>query len=394
MRLWQRKGLDVRALLCHRTQSLAGARKPALPYIGGLSHRNAAMHHPSRQNRTLLLLLAIVTLAFAAILWPFNGAVFWGVVLAILFAPLHRRLLRHMPGRPNLAALLTLGLCLLVVILPMAVISVSLVQEAGAAYERVRSGQLNYGAYLQQMLAALPAWVREALDRFHLTSMAELQARLAAVGAQASQFLATKALDVGQNTLQFIVSFGVMLYLLFFLLRDGTRLAARIREAIPMDESHKSQLSRKFTTVIRATVKGNIAVAAAQGALGGLIFWILDIQGPVMWGVLMAFLSLLPAVGASLIWGPVAIYFLATGATWQGVVLIAYGVCVIGLVDNVLRPLLVGKDTKMPDYVVLISTLGGMALFGLTGFVIGPVIAALFMATWDLFSPPGENRQD
>jgi len=140
--------------------------------------------------------------------------------------------------------------------------------------------------------------------------------------------------------------------------------------------------------VIRATVKGNIAVAATQGALGGLIFWVLGIQGPVLWGVIMAFLSLLPAVGASLIWGPVTLYFLATGATWQGITLALYGVGVIGLVDNLLRPLLVGKDTKMPDYVVLISTLGGMALFGLTGFVIGPVVAALFMATWDLYSPP------
>lgn len=104
----------------------------------------------------------------------------------------------------------------------------------------------------------------------------------------------------------------------------------------------------------------------------------------------MGFLSLLPAVGAGLIWAPVAIYFLLTGATIKGVVLIAFGVLVIGMVDNVLRPILVGKDTKMPDYVVLISTLGGMALFGLNGFVIGPLIAALFMASWDLFSPPEE----
>ena len=350
------------------------------------------MNPSTLQSRTLLLLLTAVTLAFGAILWPLNGAIFWGVVLAILFTPLHRRLQRRMPRQRNLAALATLGICLVIVILPVTLIGASLVQEASVAYERASSGQLNFGAYLQQVLAALPPWALELLDRFHLTTRAELQARLTAIGAQASQFLATKALDVGQNTLQFVVSFGVMLYLLFFLLRDGTRLAARVREAIPLDARHKEQLALKFTTVIRATVKGNIVVAAAQGALGGLIFWVLDIQGPVMWGVLMAFLSLLPAVGASLIWGPVAIYFLATGAVWQAVALTAYGVCVIGLVDNVLRHVLVGKDTKMPDYVVLISTLGGMALFGLTGFVIGPVIAALFIAAWDLFAPHGESH--
>src|SRR5690606_38098041 len=144
--------------------------------------------------------------------------------------------------------------------------------------------------------------------------------------------------------------------------------SARLREAIPLSGTIKLHLLRKFTTVIRATVKGNIAVAASQGVLGGLIFYVLGIQGPVLWGVVMAFLSLLPAIGGGLVWGPVAIYFLVTGEVWQGVALVLYGVLVIGMVDNVLRPLLVGKDTKLPDYVVLISTLGGMSLFGLNGF--------------------------
>src|SRR5690606_13847821 len=132
-------------------------------------------------------------------------------------------------------------------------------------------------------------------------------------------------------------------------------------------------------------VKGNIVVAATQGMLGGLIFWALGIQGALLWGVIMAVLSLLPAVGAALIWLPVAIYFLATGAIWQGIVLILFGVLVIGLVDNILRPILVGKDTKIPDYVILISTLGGLSVFGLNGFVLGPLFAALFIACWDLF---------
>ncbi|RZJ49659.1 MAG: AI-2E family transporter, partial [Acidovorax sp.] len=301
-------------------------------------------------------------------------------------------LLRRMPRRTNLAALSTLALCLVIVILPMTAITISLIQEATVVYERMRSGQLNFGLYLQQIISALPSWAVNLLERLNLTSVTELQDKFSSVAVQASQFVAAQALSIGQNTLEFVVSFGIMLYLLFFLLRDGNRLALRIGQATPLDEAHKRQLVDKFTTVIRATVKGNIVVAASQGALGGLIFWILGIQGPVLWGVLMAFLSLLPAVGAGLIWLPVAIYFLATGAVWQGVVLIAYGVFVIGLVDNVLRPILVGKDTKMPDYVVLISTLGGMALFGLTGFVIGPVIAALFIATWDLFAPSAGNR--
>lgn len=344
------------------------------------------MTNPTLQNKAFVLLLVSVSLAFAAILWPLYEAVFWGVALAILFMPLHRRVLLRMRGRPNLAAFSTLLLCLVVVILPMTLISISLVQEATQVYERLRSGQLDFGAHFQQVIAALPAWAVGLLDSLDLTSVAALQHKLATVSVQASQLIATRALNIGQNTLQFVVSFGVMLYLLFFLLRDGPLLGARVRQAIPLDEKHKHDLSSKFITVIRATLKGNLMVAATQGLLGGFIFWALGIQGPVLWGVLMAFLSLLPAVGAGLIWGPVAIYFLATGALWQAAVLTAFGVGVIGLVDNILRPILVGKDTKMPDYVVLISTLGGMTLFGLNGFVIGPVIAALFMASWDLVS--------
>ena len=320
--------------------------------------------HPL-QNKAFLLLLAIVSVAFGAILWQFHGAIFWGIVLAILFTPLHRKILQRMPRRENLAALCTLGLCMVMVILPMTLIGVSLIQEATAIFERVKSGQLNFGAYVQQVVAALPAWVTQLLERLNLTTLAELQQKLSSVAVQASQFLASQAVRIGQNTLEFLVGFGIMLYLLFFLLRDGRALALRINHATPLDNDHKRKLVSKFTTVI----------------------WILGIQGPVLWGVLMAFLSLLPAVGAGLIWVPVAIYFLATGAIWQSAVLTLFGVFVIGLVDNVLRPILVGKDTKMPDYVVLISTLGGMALFGLTGFVIGPVIAALFMACWDLFAP-------
>lgn len=344
------------------------------------------MNSSSLQSKAFILLLVTVSVAFAAILWPFYEAVFWGVALAILFAPLHKLLLRRMPRRHNLAALATLALCLVVVILPMTLLSISLLQEATHIYERLRSGQLDMGAYFQQIVAALPTWASAALDRLGLASVAALQEKLSTVAVQASQFIAPRALNIGQNTFQFLVSLGIMLYLLFFLLRDGSALTTRIRQAIPLEEGHKRSLSQKFTTVIRATLKGNLAVAATQGLLGGFIFWALDIQGAVLWGVLMAFLSLLPAVGAGLIWVPVAVYFFATGALWQAATLTAFGVVVIGLVDNILRPILVGKDTKMPDYVVLISTLGGISIFGLSGFVIGPVIAALFMATWDLFS--------
>ena len=346
------------------------------------------------QQKTFLALLIAVSIAFFWILLPFYGAVFWGAVLAILFSPFYRRLRAGMHGRANLAALLTLLLCLLIVIFPLTLITVSLVREVNQVVELMRSGQIDFGAYFLQIINALPNWVVDILDRYELGTLTELQQRLSEVALQGSQLFASQALNIGQNTFHFLVSFAIMLYLLFFLLRDGSTLSARIRDAIPLSDEHKRNLVSKFTTVIRATVKGNIVVAVTQGALGGIIFAILGIQGALLWGVLMAFLSLLPAVGAGLIWVPVAIYFLVTGSIWQGVVLIAFGVLVIGLVDNILRPILVGKDTKMPDYVVLISTLGGMALFGLNGFVIGPLIAALFIAAWDLLTTSKDVRTD
>ncbi|WJN57113.1 AI-2E family transporter [Pseudomonas sp. SO81] len=337
------------------------------------------------EHKAFLALLVAVTLAFAWILLPFYGALFWAVVLAVLFAPLQRRLALRIGGRGNLSALITLCVCLLVAILPVIVITLMLVNEGAAVYQRIEAGELDVGAFVAQGKDMLPQAIQRQLDRLGLGNFDGLRDRVARGALEGSQFLATKAFAIGQNTFEFVVGFFVMLYLLYFFLRDGPELVRTVRSAVPLAEGLKRRLQIKFTRVVRATVKGNIAVAVVQGALGGLIFWVLGISSPLLWGVLMAFLSLLPAVGCGLVWGPVAFYLLARGELWQGVTLILFGVLVIGLVDNLLRPILVGKDTRMPDYVVLISTLGGLTLFGLNGFVIGPLIAALFIASWDLY---------
>jgi predicted PurR-regulated permease PerM len=344
------------------------------------------MNHPEIQAKTFLLLLVLVTVAFGWILMPFFGAIFWGAVLAILFAPFHRKVLARMNNRPVLAACATLSICLVLVILPIILIAVSLVNEGTAVYQKVESGQINLRAELSNVFNALPAWVHSIMDRLGVDSLVLLQERISNAALQGSKLIATHMLSIGMNAFDFIVGFFVMLYLLFFLLKDGPALASRIQRAIPLSADNKKNLFEKFTTVTRATVKGNFLVAAAQGAMGGLAFWALGVQAPVLWAVVMAFLSLLPAVGAAIVWVPVALYFLVTGAILKGVILVAVGVLVIGLLDNVLRPILVGKDIKMPDYLVLISTIGGMALFGLNGFVIGPMVAAMFLAMWDIFS--------
>ena len=335
-------------------------------------------------DKTFLILVIAISIAFAFVLWPFFGGIFWATVLAIIFAPLHRWLTDRMGRRRTPAALATVAIILLIVILPAAAITAALVRESIGVYARIQSGELDFARMFDQVWAVLPSWMTRALQALGLTELGDLQLKLSEGLSKGLQFFATRAYSIGQNAFAFVVGFFVMLYLLFFLLRDGAALLMRIRDATPLEESVKLELASKFTTVIRATVKGNFVVAIAQGALGGLIFFLLGINAALLWAVLMAFLSLLPAVGSALVWFPAALYLLATDATWQGIVLLAYGALVIGLVDNVLRPILVGRDTKMPDYVVLVTTLGGMAIFGINGFVIGPVIAAMFIAVWHI----------
>jgi predicted PurR-regulated permease PerM len=338
------------------------------------------------EHRGFLLLLVAVTLAFAWVLSPFYGAILWAIVVAVIFAPVHRRLLRSMQGRPSLAAAISVLIIIAIVLLPLAIVMTSLAQEAADLFAKIKSGEYNLGSYLQRVVDALPAWATGLLERLHITDFAALRDKLASGLMTGGQVLAPQALSIGLNTFEFVIGLGIMLYLLFFLLRDGRALAEQIMEAIPLHGDRKAALFARFADVVRATVKGSILVAIAQGALGGIAFWFLGIHAPLLWAALMAFLSLIPAVGSALVWVPVAIYFLATGAIWQGLGLILYGVIVIGLVDNLLRPFLVGKDTKLPDYVVLISTLGGIQVFGLNGFVIGPLIAAMFMVSWEIFS--------
>ena len=346
------------------------------------------------EHQGFLLLLVVITLAFAWVLQPFYGAILWAIVVAVLFAPVYRRLLARMGDRRSLAAAVTLLIVIAIVILPLTMVATSLIQEATGLVTKIQSGEYNFGNYLQQILDALPGWAKGLIERFNLTDFSGLREQLKDGLMKGGQVLAPQALSIGMNTFEFVIQSGIMLYLLFFLLRDGRALAERIKEAIPLHTHQKSALFARFADVVRATVKGGIVVAIVQGALGGVAFWFLGIHAALLWAVLMAFLSLVPAVGAALVWLPVAIYFLATGAIWQGIGLILYGVLVIGLVDNVLRPMLVGKETKLPDYVVLISTLGGIEVFGLNGFVIGPLIAAMFMVSWEIFSKSRRTVQE
>lgn len=332
----------------------------------------------------LRVLLVAVSVAFVWILLPFYGTILWGAIIALLFAPLNRWLLPRMGQRRTLAALVTMLAAIVMVVLPAALVATSLAREASQLYARIESGELKPALMLRGLFEALPTWLTDLLGRFGLGNFDLIQRKLTQAVTQGSQFIATQTFNLGQDALGLVVSVAIALYLAFFLVRDGGAIMRGIRMAIPLPPDDKQELLEQFGTVLRATVKGNLVVALVQGALGGLAFWVLGVNAALLWAVLMAVLSLLPAVGAGLVWGPVAIWLFATGDVWQSVGLVLYGVLVIGLVDNVLRPLLVGKDTGMPDYLVLISTVGGISVMGINGFVIGPVIAAMFVAVWGI----------
>jgi predicted PurR-regulated permease PerM len=338
------------------------------------------------QDKTLVAAVAAVTLIFAWVLWPFSGAILWAAILAVLFAPLQRSILASLPRWPSLAATTTLLIILLLVVLPVATLVNATIREAGGVYGDFREGRLSLDLDAQRLRETLPTWVVNLADRLGLPDAAALRQRITETVMQSGEFLAGQAFNLGQTTIGFVVSLFVTVYLLFFFLRDGDRISATIGRALPLRREQRAALSVSFTTAVRAIVKGSIVVALVQGTLGGLIFWFLDIRAPLVWGAVMMIFSMLPVVGTGLIWGPTAVWLIATGALWQGLVLIVFGVVVIGLVDNVLRPILIGQDTRIPDWVVLVSTLGGLVTFGANGFVIGPIIAAMFISLWSVFS--------
>jgi predicted PurR-regulated permease PerM len=341
----------------------------------------------------LLALLVLVTLAFAWLIGPFTGAILWGFIAAVLFAPINALLLAQAPERKNLAAGATLLLILAVVVLPALVFGAALISQAASIYAQFQSGELDFGRGFVAAERHLPKFALDWLASLGLGEFAAVQERISSGIASSVKPLLGQVVAAGQGTLAFFLSLGVMLYLTFFLLRDGDKLTAAIERCLPLPGSQRALLVSRFVTVVRATVKGSLIVAVLQGLTGGITFWALGIGGALLWGLAMGLFSLFPAIGTGLVWVPVTIYLLASGDVWRGGALFLCGFFIISMVDNVVRPVLVGRDAQLPDFVVLIATLGGFELMGFNGFVIGPLIAAIFMTTWEIYGDErAENR--
>jgi predicted PurR-regulated permease PerM len=336
-------------------------------------------HHP--------FLLALVLAAGIGCLYILGGfwqAIFWAAVFGILFRPSYLRMVRWFRGRETTAAAVTVLLIFFTVIVPALVAASMVASEAAGLYAHIESGKIDIGSMVNWFNQHLPM-VGEWLQKYGF-SLRDLSSKLSAVAIGGSRFIGSLALSAGQNVTSFVIQFFLMLYLLFFVLRDGDLMIKYLHRAIPLPDALERELFIKFAEVSRATIKGTLLIGLLQGTLGGIVFAILGIKGAVFWGAVMVILSMLPAVGAGLVWGPAAIFLFATGEVTKGIILVAFGAILIGLADNVLRPILVGRDTRLPDYLVLFSTLGGLAAFGITGFVLGPILAALFLTVVQIYT--------
>jgi predicted PurR-regulated permease PerM len=333
-----------------------------------------------------LVFLVAVTLAMAIILSSFAAALLWAALAAILFQPLHSRVLARMPGHRNRAATLTLMVIIVTVVLPAAIVATLVLDQASSVYTALIGGQINIPHYFSQVHDGLPLWLQARLDRWGLSSLDGVQAHLSDALNLSFRTVAARVFALGANAAAFVLAFGTALYVCFFLLRDGARLGPALCETLPMERAHADALARRFVSVVRATIKGSVIVGIVQGALGAITFWLVGVPTALLWGLLMGLASLLPAVGTGIVWVPMALYLLAIGQIAHGILVVISGLTVIGMADNILRPILVGRDTGLPDYVVLVTTLGGIETCGLSGIVVGPVVAALFLTAWQIMA--------
>lgn len=292
-----------------------------------------------------------------------------------------KNLTKNLTKKPNLSAALTVLYILLIVIVPLTIVTFAVVEESGNVYEKFQDNDISIEEQITDIQEAIP--IDNSLLRKFGLNAEKIRTNVTTLVTTGTKALATQALTFTQNIFGFVMNFFVMLYILFFCLRDGKRLVQELIWVIPIGDKQEWQLLQRFESVARATVKGSLLVAMVQGVMGGILFAFVGIEAAFLWGVFMVLASLLP-VGSALIWGPWAIVMFWQGEFGRGMALLIVGAGFIGLIDNILRPRLVGQDTKMPDYLVLISTLGGLTWFGLSGFVIGPIIAALFVTCWQM----------
>ncbi len=333
----------------------------------------------------LLLLVTAVTALFLAVAWPFLKPLLLGALLAGLFHPLYRWITRLLGGRRSLGAAVTLVVLLVLGLGPISAFLGIVVQQALTVSDQAIP-------WLSQHLGAASTFnVHEWLVRRfpalaeYMPSQEQLLQQVGTAAKTAGAFLVNFASRMTALTATFLLNLFVMLYAMFFFFRDGHTILERIFYYLPLNDEDETRMLARFTSITRATVKGTLVIGGIQGALAGVAFWVAGIDGAALWGTVMTILSIIPGIGAPLVWVPVVIVLYLNGQYLTATLLLVWCAAVVGTIDNFLRPVLVGRDAKMPDLLILIGTLGGLFLFGPMGFIVGPIICGLFLTVWDIY---------
>ncbi|MCX6780263.1 MAG: AI-2E family transporter [Candidatus Magasanikbacteria bacterium] len=327
------------------------------------------------------ILLAGVTYLFFTILQPFFYPLFWAAILASIFYPTYKKI-KAKTKSPNFSSALTLVLIFFIIVLPLVLISTLVIKETLDLYDAASNNSHQIATDLQNFFSAVQS--NSIIQKLHINQTL-ITSKLTELAQSFTGFILLSAKIITQNSLIFAGMFVVMFYALFFFVRDGEKLLKELMHLCPLGDRYEKILYDKFTSTVRATIKGTLILGLIQGVMGFGMFFLAGIKGAAVWGVLMVILACIPALGCYFVWLPAAIGELIIGNTGTGIAMILFGTVVIGTIDNLLRPVLVGRDSQLHPLLVLFSTLGGLATFGISGFVIGPVIASLLLAFWEMY---------
>ncbi len=331
------------------------------------------------------LLIAIVFVLFAKMILPFITPVAWAVVLAVTWNPLHKALAKRVRP-PGLAAALSTAAVALVIVAPATYIGVQVVDEATAVYERFQTGTTSttIDELATRFDPVIQAWSSK-LSGFIDTSSWDFRTIVTGVAGKVNEWVAEHAADTLANVGKVILQFFLMLVTMYYIFKDGLLFKQRLKESIPLSNTRSEELMDHITEVLKAAIFGSLVVAAIQGAIGGLLFLVLGLPSPILWGAVMMFFALIPLLGAFVVYIPAAVVLLIDGSYIKAIVLLVAGIGIVSQIDNFLRPLLMAGRTKIHPLLLFFAILGGVSAFGFVGLVVGPVIAALFVVILDVY---------
>jgi predicted PurR-regulated permease PerM len=332
------------------------------------------------KHLSFFLILGLVALLFLYLLKPFFLSIFWAAVIAGVFRPLYNRINGRL-NRPNLSTIIIFLIIALIILLPVGVIGTLAFNESLRLYTTLTSGTEQMD---QRFLHTLEKFSDNSLLVLLNIDEAVLISKGTEVVRGIAGYIINHLKELTQNTLGLLVQFAIMFYTLFFFVRDGERFLVMAEKVIPLEEERVKFLFKRFIVAARSTLKVTLIIGGIQGTLGGIVFFLTGVDAALIWGLLMVLAAIIPAVGCSIIWAPAGVFMLLNGYIWEGVLILVVGAFVISTIDNLLRPILIGQDVEMHPLLIFLSTIGGIVLFGFSGFVIGPVITSLLIALWEM----------